>query len=84
MRNSKEGSHRPEHLGRRGTCVCPKCGARVPHEPGLPCQEDRCPECGTKMLREGSKHHALFLEKHRKDPSKDADKDVSETPSSKD
>jgi NAD-dependent SIR2 family protein deacetylase len=68
-----------EHLGRRGTCVCPKCGVRVSHQPGLPCQEDRCPKCGAKMLREGSKHHALFLKKHRKRKDENGGESVSGT-----
>jgi hypothetical protein len=36
------------------------------------------------MLREGSKHHALFLKKHRRDSPQDADDDASETQSPKD
>ena len=68
----KETDHPREHLGRHGFCICPRCGARTPHERGVPCQEDRCPDCGAKMLREGSRHHALYLEKHRGDsPAKD-------------
>jgi hypothetical protein len=38
--------------GAVGTCVCPKCGHREPHERGVPCIQKRCPECGTLMTRE--------------------------------
>lgn len=32
-------------------CECPKCGATKPREQGLPCTEEICPNCGTKMIR---------------------------------
>lgn len=38
--------------GPGGECVCPGCGARVPHGKGTPCYKINCPECGTKMVRE--------------------------------
>ena len=38
-------------MGSGGTCVCPKCGATVPHTRGKPCMEIPCPECGTLMAR---------------------------------
>ncbi len=50
-------------MGSGGNCVCPKCGYRAPHRRGLPCQEERCPKCGAKMLREGSYHHELWKKK---------------------
>ena len=34
-----------------GECVCPKCGAIVPHEVGVPCYLKNCPKCGSKMVR---------------------------------
>lgn len=49
--------------GPGGHCVCLKCGATVPHQPGTPCREARCPKCGTAMVREGSEHHRAYLEK---------------------
>ena len=44
-------------LGAGGTCICPKCGQRVPHSAGVPCLNERCPNCGVAMVREGSPHH---------------------------
>jgi predicted Fe-Mo cluster-binding NifX family protein len=35
-----------------GTCVCPKCGHREPHERGAPCVQKKCPKCGTAMTRQ--------------------------------
>lgn len=35
-----------------GTCVCPKCGNREPHERGVPCLQKQCPKCGNAMIRE--------------------------------
>jgi len=42
----------PAAGGAIGTCVCPKCGERVTHEPGAPCVQKQCPKCGTAMTRE--------------------------------
>ncbi len=50
-------------LGPRGNCVCLKCGHQTAHRPGVPCREERCPKCGTAMLREGSPHHVQALER---------------------
>lgn len=56
---------RRHEMGSGGFCVCPKCDERIRHRRGTPCQEEHCPSCGAKMLREGSYHHRLFLEKQR-------------------
>jgi NAD-dependent SIR2 family protein deacetylase len=50
-------------MGTGGTCICPKCGQSIPHRRAVPCQEEKCPACGSKMLREGSYHHQLLKEK---------------------
>lgn len=44
-------------MGGVGVCICPKCGQRTPHKGGMPCLQERCPSCGTAMVREGSFHH---------------------------
>jgi predicted Fe-Mo cluster-binding NifX family protein len=46
-RNNSPSSPAPEQgLGPGGFCQCPACGARVPHEQGIPCVQVRCPRCG--------------------------------------
>lgn len=55
--------HEPEHLGRGGSCVCVRCGTKIPHESGVPCRTQRCPACGATLLREGSEHHRSALER---------------------
>ena len=45
MRGTRPGA------GSGGDCVCPNCGARMPHQIGTPCYNLSCPECGTKMVR---------------------------------
>lgn len=37
--------------GPGGFCVCPECGARVPHQNGIPCVQIACPACGRSMVR---------------------------------
>jgi hypothetical protein len=51
-------------MGAGGACICPKCGQRTPHIPGTPCMQERCPECGVALVREGSAHHQE-IEKRR-------------------
>ena len=38
--------------GPGGYCVCPNCNEKFPHQLGTPCYEQRCPKCGTAMIRE--------------------------------
>ncbi|HOP86646.1 MAG TPA: hypothetical protein PLM71_04010 [Syntrophorhabdaceae bacterium] len=38
-------------LGPGGECVCPQCGTRTPHQQGIPCYEQKCPNCSTPMVR---------------------------------
>lgn len=58
------GMERRHELGPGGSCMCPECGDRLPHRRGVRCEEERCPWCGARMLREGSYHHQLRLKKH--------------------
>lgn len=37
-------------IGPGGFCICPKCGYKKIHEAGIPCREEKCPNCGTKMM----------------------------------
>ena len=53
-------------MGEGGYCVCPKCEKRTAHNEGIPCRDEKCPECGAKMLREGSYHHDLLVKKQKK------------------
>ena len=53
-------------MGVGGFCICPKCDNRTEHQDGIPCQDEKCSKCGAKMLREGSHHHQLFVEKQAK------------------
>jgi len=45
------GGNRPG-AGPAGNCVCPSCGAKVPHSTGTPCYDMTCPKCGSKLVRE--------------------------------
>jgi len=42
----------PAAAGPGGDCVCPNCGHRKPHTVGIPCTQEKCPQCGTQMIRE--------------------------------
>jgi len=58
-------TERRHDLGPGGECICPKCGTRVAHQRGTRCADERCPQCDARMLREGSRHHQLWLAKHQ-------------------
>jgi predicted DNA-binding protein (UPF0251 family) len=49
-----------------GFCICLHCNTKIPHQPGVPCRENVCPQCGKKMIRENSYHHQLYLKKKGK------------------
>jgi hypothetical protein len=53
-------------MGSGGFCLCPKCGFKKAHKAGKPCREEKCPECGAGMVREGSYHHQLIEDKKKK------------------
>lgn len=50
-------------MGSGGQCICPKCETRVDHRDGVPCQQERCPQCGARMLRVGSDHYERWQDK---------------------
>jgi Zn finger protein HypA/HybF involved in hydrogenase expression len=56
---------RQHMMGESGECICPKCDRRIAHRDGVRCQDERCERCGAKMLRVGSEHYRLWLEKKR-------------------
>lgn len=38
-------------FGSGGECVCRSCGTVVPHQQGYPCNQIKCPKCGSGMTR---------------------------------
>jgi len=38
--------------GPGGSCVCPSCGYTIAHSRYSPCNQRKCPKCGTTMTRE--------------------------------
>ena len=34
-----------------GNCLCPACGHSEPHQPGVPCMQQKCSQCGATMNR---------------------------------
>ncbi len=59
-RNDEQGG-----MGPGGYCICLKCGYRMPKERGVRCMDMHCPNCGSVMVREGSYHHRLYLQKKK-------------------
>lgn len=41
----------PKSVGPSGQCICPNCNTIIPHQVGIPCYNQMCPNCGTKMTR---------------------------------
>jgi hypothetical protein len=37
--------------GPDGYCVCTKCGHKIKHITGKPCNKQKCPKCGLLMTR---------------------------------
>ncbi len=58
--------NRRHDMGSEVFCICPKCAEKTPNHRGIRCQDEKCPECGAKLLREDSYHHQLFEEKKAK------------------
>ena len=38
-------------LGPNGECRCPKCEYTMVHSRGVPCYQQTCPKCGSRMTR---------------------------------
>jgi predicted DNA-binding protein (UPF0251 family) len=38
------------------SCICPKCGQKKVHSPGIPCRNEICPDCNCLMVRKGAPH----------------------------
>lgn len=51
-RGRRQGGGNRPGAGPAGNCVCPNCGARVPHRPRVPCNTMQCPKCSAQMVRE--------------------------------
>lgn len=37
--------------GSAGTCICIRCNIEIPHRAGIPCPQEKCPQCGKPMAR---------------------------------
>ena len=44
-----------------GECVCVKCGYESPKNQGTRCIDERCPKCGSIMLRKGGFHYKAAI-----------------------
>ena len=47
---SPQTAYVAQRVGASNVCVCPNCGARVPHDGHLYCPNVPCPHCGRAML----------------------------------
>jgi len=50
-RGRMPGGDRPGS-GPGGSCVCPSCGYTMAHSRYSPCNQRKCPKCGTTLTRE--------------------------------
>ncbi len=41
----------PSAAGPGGVCICPKCKYETAHIRGQPCNQRKCPKCGSLMMR---------------------------------
>jgi hypothetical protein len=51
--------------GLSGKCICVKCGYSSAKKRAIPCKEEKCPNCGTILLRENGFHHNQYLKRQR-------------------
>lgn len=61
------GSGGGRGLGAYGTCVCLKCGYSMVKKAGKPCLDERCPTCGTALVREGGTHFQQSVKNKKKE-----------------
>ena len=66
MKNIANKETHRRFSGAGGNCICPDCGAKIPHTRGGRCLDQSCPKCGKRMYREGSFHHQQWLKKNKK------------------
>lgn len=48
------GGRRGKGFGPPVDCICPNCRLTMPHRPGAPCYQTKCPRCGSSMVRKFS------------------------------
>ncbi|MEN8223163.1 MAG: ferredoxin [Acidobacteriota bacterium] len=54
-----------EGAGPSGQCVCVKCNYLSAKKRGVPCMDEKCPDCGATLLREGGSHHQSAINKKK-------------------
>ena len=64
-KKGRRGHREGAGMGGSGNCICPRCDFGLPHQPGIPCSSLLCPHCEIRMVREGSPHHKLILDKRK-------------------
>jgi hypothetical protein len=62
----KMQAERKQGKGPEAFCVCPKCVVKILHRAGRTSREEKCANCGAKMVRKGSYHHQLIVGKKTK------------------
>lgn len=71
QRGEGQGQDNPRQGdGGTDTCICSECGYETEHERGKPCNEIKCPECGSEMTgksKENDKQKDIDKEKESKD-----------------
>ncbi|MHA1488350.1 MAG: hypothetical protein ACTSRI_01695 [Promethearchaeota archaeon] len=51
QKGGRGGMGGPKAAGPSGSCICPNCKTTIPHQVGVPCYNQICPNCGAKMTR---------------------------------
>ncbi len=50
-RMSRGGNGRRANPSQLNFCECPSCGNKVPQKAWTPCSTEKCPQCGSTMIR---------------------------------